>query len=91
MNDEILEYQNKMTLKEYFIRNSNFINEKCTLVCGLNYFEDYIILKKKSEYVVENNYMDALNCYDKCLNKYFSSSILGLQFLNENLSKIEKK
>jgi hypothetical protein len=86
MNDEIKEDQNKLKLKEYFLRNSNIIDKKCTLICGFNKFEDYIIFKKDENYVVENNYLDALKCYDKCLSKNFSSSILGLQMLNENLN-----
>lgn len=87
MNDEIREYQNKIILKKYFLKNSNLINEKCTLACGLNNFEDYILFKKNQQYVMENNYMEALNCYDKCLKKFFDSSILGLQMLNENFAK----
>jgi hypothetical protein len=91
MNDEIREYQNKMTIKKYFFKNSNLINEKCTLACGLNNFEDYILFKRKEQYVMENNYVEALNCYDKCLSKNFSSSILGIQVLNDNFSKLEQE
>ena len=91
MNDEIREYQNKMTLKEYFFRNSNILSDKCTNVCGLNKFEDYILFKRNEEYVIENNYGDILNCYDKCLGKHFGSSILGIQILNEHFTKLENE
>jgi hypothetical protein len=89
MDDKIREYQNKMTLKEYFFRNSNFISDKCTVECGFDNFEDYILFKKNEEYVIDNNYMDILKCYDKCLSKHFGSSILGIQVLNENFTKLE--
>jgi len=90
MNGEIREYENEMTLKEYFIKNSNFINSKCTLACGLNKFEDYILFKLNEEYVIQNNYTDRLDCFDKCLSKNFSSSIIGIQVLNENFEKLKK-
>jgi hypothetical protein len=90
MNREIRKYQNEMTLKEYFIKNSNFINNKCTIVCGLNKFEDYILFKLNEEYVIQNNYVDGLDCFDRCLSKNFSSSIIGLQVLNDNFQKLEK-
>ena len=51
MNREIRKYQNEMTLKEYFIKNSNFINNKCTIVCGLNKFEDYILFKLNEPFI----------------------------------------
>jgi len=56
----------------------------------LNKFEDYILFKLNEEYVIQNNYTDRLDCFDKCLSKNFSSSIIGIQVLNENFEKLKK-
>lgn len=80
-----------LKLSLVFEKITNKINECCSKNCEIDNFEDFMIhknykiLEKNKNY---HNYEDSLTCFKHCSSKYFSSSILSVQVLNQGYNLV---
>jgi len=71
-----------LLIKEFFNTTSNRINEICSKKCEINKFEEFICSNTKTNVDISNA---NINCYENCVSKYYSSSILGVSILHEKI------
>lgn len=86
-NQEV--YRNIAQLEnyEYLIMVSNKINFLCSFKCGVSKIEDKILFSSKDK-DTQMAINESINCYDRCLSKNFSSSLLALSIMQDiHLSK----
>ncbi len=86
MNKDLTKIENDLLAKNYFIKISNILNEKCSHQCFLSDYENDEIYGKMNNR--KDNITEYYNCYDKCIAKHFESSYLGLYYLSQHMDKI---
>ena len=70
-------------LRVFFNRMSYQINTKCSNICGISRYEEFMCKIAQIEELEGLDYKSSLDCYDKCLSKLFSSSMLGVGKLHD--------
>jgi hypothetical protein len=87
-----MDQEGKLLLKEYFYKTSNKINEICSKNCKINYFEDLMLQNISIEdFKLMGNldYNNSFECYENCVSKYFSSSMIGVNSFEKKFFKGE--
>jgi len=65
-------------LRNFFQSVAYKIDVKCSTQCGVNRYEEFMCKLNNVGDLQGLDYRSSLDCYDKCLSKLFSSSMLGV-------------
>ena len=75
-------------LRQFFLKLSVSTNKTCSEKCGIDTFEKHLtkVSNNSSLNILELNYQGALDCYEKCLSKFYQSSFLGVGLLQNKFN-----